>query len=77
MLVMTIKGLVSLFQTMFEGVGILVGSSIAGVIFKSYGGRKLFLIYALFALVWTLLLGGYVVVVKKKGFLRKTISKCL
>ena len=55
---MVITSMVSLFQTMFEGFGILVGSSIAGVIFKSYGGRKLFLIYALFALVWTLLLGG-------------------
>eukprot|EP00111_Clytia_hemisphaerica_P024249 TCONS_00071479-protein len=61
-----ITSMVSLFQTMFEGVGVLVGSSIGGVIFKNYGGRKLYLIFAFFALFWTMILGVYVFMIKKK-----------
>ena len=71
---MVITSMVSLFQTMFEGVGILVGSSIGGVLFKEYGGRKVYLIYAFFSLFWAIVLGVYVFMVKEKRNDRKLKS---
>ncbi|XP_066934838.1 major facilitator superfamily domain-containing protein 6-like [Clytia hemisphaerica] len=62
-----ITSMVSLFQTMFEGVGVLVGSSIGGVLFKNYGGRKVYLIYAFFALFWAMVLGVYIFIFKDKN----------
>ena len=58
--------MVSLLQTMLEGVGILIGSSIAGVIFKDFGGKKLFLIYSFFSMFWAIVLAVYIFIFKKK-----------
>ncbi|XP_066924358.1 major facilitator superfamily domain-containing protein 6-like [Clytia hemisphaerica] len=62
---MVITSMVSLFLTMLEGVGVLVGSSIGGVIFKDFGGQNLFLIYSFIAMFWATVLAVYIYIFKK------------
>ena len=59
--------MVSLFISMFMGLGAIVGSSLSGVVFNSYGGHTTFLSACVLSFSWTLVLISFTVNVMKKS----------
>jgi len=68
-----ITTMVSLFISTFMGLGAIVGSSLSGVVFNSYGGRATFLSASALSFIWALIVVLYTVYVLKNS--RKDKSK--
>ena len=59
--------LISLFNTLYFGLGTIIGSSLSGVVYERYGGRIMYKGTGLLALVWFCVSAGYVALVRKRG----------
>ena len=64
--------LVSIFNTMYFGLGPLVGSSISGVIYQLYGGRALFRYTAVLSIAWFCVLFVYILFKERRNL--KTVK---
>jgi len=66
--------MISIFRSLFEGLSLLVGSSISGVVFNKYNGIILFMGNGVFGLVLTIIVSAYIII-KQRNQLSCPVKK--